>query len=377
MMIFRKRIVIADNERALVFRDRQLEGILATGVHYITDVLGRVKVNVFDVSDPEVRNIQIKTLMRSKTQLCKQYFEEVSTDETEIALVYLDGKFKSLMAPQSEKIFWKTVKIDVSKIDISTDIQATDKLITLVAKSAQSSVLSKGLMIKEIINKQVGLLFIDGQFVKTLGAGKYGFWNYTKTVAIEIVETRAQSIDVTGQEILTKDKVSLRVNLSASFKVADAKIALTSLSNYKEFLYTQLQLALRKAIGTETLDGLLTDKESIDSYVRKSITAKVAEFGLSLLDVGVKDIILPGEMKTILNQVVEAEKAAKANIIKRREETAATRSLLNTAKLMDESATLRRLKELETLEKIADKVDKITVFGGMEGIVKDTIKINV
>lgn len=376
-MIFRKRIVIADNERALVFRDRQLEGILATGVHYITDVLGRVKVNVFDVSDPEVRNIQIKTLMRSKTQLCKQYFEEVSTDETEIALVYLDGKFKSLMAPQSEKFFWKTVKIDVSKIDISTDIQATDKLITLVAKSAQSSVLSKGLMIKEIINKQVGLLFIDGQFVKTLGAGKYGFWNYTKTVAIEIVETRAQSIDVTGQEILTKDKVSLRVNLSASFKVADAKIALTSLSDYKEFLYTQLQLALRKAIGTQTLDALLTDKESIDSYVRKSITAKVAEFGLSLLDVGVKDIILPGEMKTILNQVVEAEKAAKANIIKRREETAATRSLLNTAKLMDESATLRRLKELETLEKIADKVDKITVFGGMEGIIKDTIKISV
>lgn len=375
-MIFRKRIVIADNERALVFRDRQLTDVLATGVHYITDVLGRVKVNVFDVTDPEVRNIKIITLMRSKAELCKQYFKEVSTDETQIALIYIDGKFKSLMAPQSEKIFWKTVKIEATKIDISKDIQATDKLMTLVARSAQSSVLSKGLMIKEIVNKQVGLLFIDGQFVKILTAGKYGFWNYSKTVAIEIVETRAQSIDVAGQEILTKDKVSLRVNLSAAFQVTDAKTAITGLSNYKEFLYTQLQLALRKAIGTQTLDALLTDKESIDSYVRKNVTRKVSEFGLSLLDVGVKDIILPGEMKTILNQVVEAEKAAKANIIKRREETAATRSLLNTAKLMDESATLRRLKELETLEKIADKVDKITVFGGMEGVIKDTIKIS-
>lgn len=376
-MIFRKRIVIADNERALVFRDRQLTDVLATGVHYITDVLDRVKVKVFDVTDPEVRNIQIKTLMRNKSELCKQYFEEVATDETEIALVYLDGKFKALMAPQSEKIYWKSIEIKVSKIDISSEIQASDKLITLVAKSAQSSVLSKGLMIKEIVNKQVGLLFIDGQFVKTLKAGKYGFWNFNKTVAIEIVETRAQSIDVAGQEILTKDKVSLRVNLSASFKVADAQTAIASLSNYKEFLYTELQLALRKAIGTQTLDALLTDKESIDSYVRKTVTRKVAEYGLTLLDVGVKDIILPGEMKTILNQVVEAEKAAKANIIKRREETAATRSLLNTAKLMDESATLRRLKELETLEKIADKVDKITVFGGMEGVIKDTIKISV
>ena len=377
MMIFRKRIVIADNERALVFRDRQLTEVLATGVHYITDVLGRVSVKVFDVTDPEVRNIQIKSLMRNKAQVCKQYFEEISTDETEIALIYIDGKFKSLMAPQSEKIYWKTIKIDVTKIDISTDIQATDKLMTLVAKSASSSVLSKGLLIKEVVNKQIGLLFIDGQFIKVLSAGKYGFWNYSKTVAIEIVETRAQSMDVTGQEILTKDKVSLRVNLSATFKVADAKTAVSSLSNYAEFLYTELQLALRKAIGTQTLDALLTDKESIDSYVRKSVTKKVAEFGLSLLDVGVKDIILPGEMKTILNQVVEAEKAAKANIIKRREETAATRSLLNTAKLMDESTTLRRLKELETLEKIADKVDKITVFGGMEGVIQDTVKISV
>lgn len=375
-MIFRKRIVIADNERALVFTDRQLTDVLATGVHYITDVLGRVKVKVFDVTDPEVRNIQIKTLMRSKSELCNKYFEEVATDETEIALIYLDGKFKALMAPQSEKIYWKSIEIKVTKIDISTEIQASDKLITLVAKSAQSSVLSKGLMIKEIVNKQVGLLFIDGQFVKTLKAGKYGFWNFNKTVAIEIVETRAQSIDVAGQEILTKDKVSLRVNLSASFKVVDAQTAIGSLSNYKEFLYTELQLALRKAIGTQTLDALLADKESIDSFVRKTITRKVSEFGLTLLDVGVKDIILPGEMKTILNQVVEAEKAAKANIIKRREETAATRSLLNTAKLMDESATLRRLKELETLEKIADKVDKITVFGGMEGMVQDTIKIS-
>ncbi len=376
MMIFRKRIVIADNERALVFTDRQLTDVLATGVHYITDVLSRVNVNVFDVTDPEVRNIKIKTLMRNKAALCKQYFEEISTNETEIALIYIDDKFKSLMAPQSEKIFWKTVKIEVIKIDISSDIQATDKLMNLVARSAQSSVLSKGLYIKEIVNKQIGLLFIDGQYVKSLKAGKYGFWNYNKTVAIEIVETRAQGIDVAGQEILTKDKVSLRVNLSASYKVADVQTAISSLSNYKEFLYTELQLALRKAIGTKTLDALLTDKESIDSYVRKIVVRKVTEFGLTLLDVGVKDIILPGEMKTLLNRVVEAEKTAKANIIKRREETAATRSLLNTAKLMDQSATLRRLKELETLEKIADKVDKITVFGGMEGMIQDTIKIS-
>jgi len=75
--------------------------------------------------------------------------------------------------------------------------------------------------------------------------------------------------------------------------------------------------------------------------------------------------------------VVEAEKVAQANVIKRREETAATRSLLNTAKLMDENPTLLRLKELEALEKVADKVDRLTVFGGLDGVLKDTVRIGV
>jgi regulator of protease activity HflC (stomatin/prohibitin superfamily) len=86
-------------------------------------------------------------------------------------------------------------------------------------------------------------------------------------------------------------------------------------------------------------------------------------------------VILPGEMKEILNRVVEAEKVAQANLIKRREETAATRSLLNTARLMEENPTLLRLKELETLEKVTAKVDKLTVFGGLDGVLKDVVRI--
>jgi regulator of protease activity HflC (stomatin/prohibitin superfamily) len=80
-------------------------------------------------------------------------------------------------------------------------------------------------------------------------------------------------------------------------------------------------------------------------------------------------------MKEILNRVVQAEKAAQANLIHRREETAATRSLLNTARLMDENPTLLRLKELETLEKVTEKIDKLTVYGGLDGVLKDVVRI--
>ena len=97
--------------------------------------------------------------------------------------------------------------------------------------------------------------------------------------------------------------------------------------------------------------------------------------GLHIGSVGVKDIILPGEMKTILAQVVEAEKSAEANVIRRREETAATRSLLNTAKVMEDNPTALRLKELETLERVAERIDRISVFGGLDQVLSGLVRI--
>ncbi len=377
-MIFRKRVVVADNERALLFRDRQLTDVLTAGVYQFWDFENRIQVRLFDVTATEITQKDVKVLLRNKGNLCEAHYTVISTDENEVALIYVDGQFDDMIKPQSEKWFWNTAaQVEVRRINVNEQIEVSAKDINVLARAAKASVLSKGLVIKEVVNQQVGLLFIDGRLERVLQAGKYGFWNFNQTVAVEVVETRAQQVEVAGQEILTKDKVSLRVNLSATFKVADAVKAVTELANYKEFLYNELQLALRKAIGTKVLDALLADKEAIDTFVKTCVAKKVADFGLTLIEVGVKDIILPGEMKTILNQVVEAEKAAKANIIKRREETAATRSLLNTAKLMDQSDTLRRLKELETLEKIADKVETLTVFGGMEGVIKDGIKLNV
>ena len=121
---------------------------------------------------------------------------------------------------------------------------------------------------------------------------------------------------------------------------------------------------------------VLADKTSVDSVIAAGVVEPLAAVGIDIKNVGIKDIILPGEMKDILNQVVLAEKTAQANNIRRREETAATRSLLNTAKLMDENPLLIRLKELEALEKVTDRVERLTVFGGLDGVLKDMVKID-
>ena len=97
-------------------------------------------------------------------------------------------------------------------------------------------------------------------------------------------------------------------------------------------------------------------------------------FCINFLSAGIKDIILPGEIREIMNSVLVAEKTAQANVISRREEVASTRSLLNTAKLMDENQTLYKLKELEYLEKICQKVGEISVNGNM-GVVEQLGKM--
>jgi regulator of protease activity HflC (stomatin/prohibitin superfamily) len=184
-------------------------------------------------------------------------------------------------------------------------------------------------------------------------------------------------MEVSGQDILTRDKVSLRINLTALWQVADAVLARAALTNSVEYIYKEMQFALREAIGSRTLDELLGAKGELDREIHAAARDRIEQHGIRLVSVGIKDVILPGEMKEILNRVVEAEKVAQANLIKRREETAATRSLLNTARLMDENPTLLRLKELETLEKVTEKVDKLTVFGGLDGVLKDVVRIQV
>src|SRR5690606_29480313 len=115
------------------------------------------------------------------------------------------------------------------------------------------------------------------------------------------VDRREKTADVAGQEILTSDKVTLRLNLSVTYRVADAVKAVTLVSDHDQSLYREAQLVLRAAVGTRTLDTLLADKESVANEVLNGLRERCAEFGVVVRSAGVKDIILPGDMKTILN----------------------------------------------------------------------------
>jgi regulator of protease activity HflC (stomatin/prohibitin superfamily) len=207
-------------------------------------------------------------------------------------------------------------------------------------------------------------LFVDNKMNRILEPGDYYFWKNAKEVSCSRVDLRQLQMEVSGQEILTRDKASLRINFYAQYKVVDVIKALIENKDYEKQLYILMQLGLREFIGTLTLDELLEKKESISAHVLAALKDKAYNLGVEIRDCGVRDIILPGEMKEIMNQVLVAQKKAEANVIMRREETASTRSLLNTAKLMEENSMLFKLKEMEYVEKIADKINTISLSGG-------------
>lgn len=217
--------------------------------------------------------------------------------------------------------------------------------------------------------------YVDGALEAVLGAGRHAAWTARRKVVLAVIDLREKVVQVTGQEVMTKDRVTLRLNLAASFRVADARRLATVARAPDEVLYLAVQFAAREAVATRTLDELLAARESLGSELRPAIEARAQAVGLSLLDVGLKDLVLPGEMKALLNRLIEAQKAAEANVILRREETAATRSMAQTAKVLAENPLLMRLKELEAYKELAAKVGTVHVVLGDGAMSKLELKL--
>jgi regulator of protease activity HflC (stomatin/prohibitin superfamily) len=188
------------------------------------------------------------------------------------------------------------------------------------------------------------------------------------------VDLREAMLDVGGQEIMTADKVTLRLTAVVTFRVGDPRLAVSVSEDVRTALYREVQLVLRAVVGTRELDALLTGKDAVAAELEQLVRRRATGLGLEILAVGIRDVMLPGEMKDLLNKVTEAKKAAEANLITRREETAAARSQANTARLLAENPTLMRLKELEVLEKIASG-GKLSVVLGEKGLADKIVNL--
>lgn len=343
------------NQRAVLLRDGKPERVLVPGHYAFWGKHG--KLAIWNVDD-------LVFLAQSDVlaMIPLAWYATIELGGTERAVVYRDGKPVKFLRPGVHRIWTVNPNVAVKTFVVTDEApELTDELRAVIPAP-------------EVIEAQVrqferGLKYVQGRFEGILEPGRYVFWNHPAArVAVQVLDTRVQQLKIEGQELMTRDKVTLRLTLTAEYAPADAPTTVHAVADVKDALYLAVQLAAREYIAGITLDELLEGRDNLTKYLEAQVVPRAETFGVRVHRVGVKDVILPGEMKTLLNKVIEAEKAAAANVILRREDAAATRNMANTAKVIAENPVLMRLKELETMRDIAEKIDEIKLVMGLDGL---------
>lgn len=367
MFIF-KTVKIRSYEVGLYFRDREFMGLLGQGRHWFFDPLHKVRVETVSMREAALVHEKLDVIVKSGALADRALVLDLK--DYQRALIWIDGRFSHVL-PAGQFAYWTALReVKAEVVDArSVRIQHDDLSVILRAPMVE-----RVLDTCEIEQDHVGVLFADGKYVETLPSGRYAFWKGVKKIALLRVDMRETIIDVGGQEMMTADKVTLRMNAQATCQVADARLSVSAVNDTRQALYRETQLALRTVVASRDLDGFLTAKDAVAREVEELLRDRAKTLGLKVVSVGVRDVILPGDMKDLMNKVMEAKKAAEANLISRREETAAMRSQANTARLLEGNPTLMRLRELEVLEKVAG-CGKLNIVLGEQGLAERVVNL--
>jgi len=359
---------VREHERGLLFKDREFKGVRGPGRHVMWDVLHKIHVDVASVRDVWLDHADLDVI--AKSGALDEEARVVDLKDYERAVVWVDGRVEAVLKPGLYALWTVFHDVRVEVFD-AREVRFEHKDLAVIAQARGAAPLLEAVTIEA---GHAGLFFKDGRHEATLTAGAHAFWKGVAKARILDVDLREQVVDINGQEIMTADKVTLRMNAVVTFKVADPLKAVTTVEDYRQALYREAQLALRAVIGTRELDVILSDKDALARELDGIVRGRVAGFGIDVVALGIRDVILPGEMKDLMNKVTEAKKAAEAALITRREETAAMRSQANTAKILESSPTLMRLRELEVLERVSEKAN-LTVVLGEKGLADRVVKL--
>jgi len=348
-----RTFAVALNERAVVFKNGLPREALGPGRH------PRWGFNL-TIKTFKTGTMLLRANPEERAVMPADWFEEVNVGTRERAILFRDGVPLVFLRPGVHR-FWTvdpSVQISVMSVDAPM-VELTDELMAVIPSGEYVDVVVQSF--------EVGLHLVQGRLVGTLEPGRYSLWSYPGAqVQIQLVDTRRVELQLVGQELMTRDKVTLRLSLAVEYSIADPALALQRVTKPRDSVYALVQLAARDYVSGVTLDQLLEGRDEMKRYLEDATRDAASAIGVRLECVGVKDVVLPGDMKLLLNRVIEAEKEAAANVILRREETAATRSLANTAKVMAHNPVLLRLKELEALKEIAERIGEVRLVMGSE-----------
>lgn len=352
-----KRIRVKLNERVVLFRNGLPVRTLDPGRHLVWGF--RLTEQRWKTDD-----LVFKALPEVRAVLRAESYQEVTLNTLERGVLFRDGVPQAFLRPGVHR-FWTvdpSVELRVFSVDQPMP-DMTNELFALIPSTEFVYVI-----VQEFAR---GIEYVQGRLSRVLEPGRYAVWTYPEAqVDIRVVDMRTQQVAISGQDLMTRDKVTLRLSLSVEYAIEDPTKAALVAAEVRDSVYLIVQLAARDYVTSVRLDELLEGRDQMTRFLEEQALPKAARLGVRVDRVGVKDVVLPGDMKVLLNRVIEAEKEAAANVILRREETAATRSLANTARVMADQPVLLRLKELDAMKEIAERINEVRLVVGSDGLEK-------
>ncbi len=245
-------------------------------------------------------------------------------------------------------------------------------------------------MQREILIKDThrGLKYVDGVLTQVLEAGLYEipvfkaaslFGKRTPRVEITLVDVRERDLTIKGQEILTRDKVAIRVSIIVQFRVSDPRAALHVVENYEDRIYSDVQLAARRSLASMNLEEILTNRNQLSEDILSDVREGAAQYGVQIGRADVKDLIFPGNLQEIMNRVLTAERLSQAQLIEARTKAQQAeieaRSRVETQNLEAESRAQAQLRaaqneaqvlQISTQAEIAAQREREAAAGAFE-----------
>ncbi len=351
----RQTFDIALDHIAVLYKDGLPVDTLEPGRHRLWGA--RHTIELFDL-----RRLVFEAPRAVREVIPVEWFRTITLSSEQRGVIRVDGRVRQFLAPGVTRVWALDPTVEIRVYEVSEPLLDLDVL----------SVAPAGETLRVIVQEhQRGLLYIQGRFERVLEPGHHLMWNPpSQGATVRVVDMRRKQVTVAGQELMTRDKVTLRLSLTADYRPLDPAVSAHVIANPEQAVYSTVQLAVREFVAGVTLDELLEGRDAMTRFLEAQTAQEVERFGVKLEQVGVKDVVLPGEMKTLLNRVIEAEKQAAAQVILRREEAAETRAMANAAKLMEERPALMRLKELEAFKEIATGIDEVKVVVGGDAVAK-------
>jgi len=216
----------------------------------------------------------------------------------------------------------------------------------------------------------IGLLYEDGSFKDQLKPGKHKIKKHffdDKERRIVLIDMRERSITIKGQEILTNDKVAIRVSLLVYYRVVEPEAAAHNVASYEGRIYEDVQLAARRFLSSRKLNAILSDRNEISDAVREEVSSAAASYGVEIIRADVKDLVFPGNLREIMNRVLETERRAEAELIEARKEA----EVMNIRSSAESDAELRKVQAEKEQVKAMEEVEMIKFENRLEADIKE------